>query len=93
MSEEETTPFRVDIFTIFPEMVRNAANCSIIGRAISSGLLDLRVHDLRDWAEDRHRHTDDKPFGGGAGMVMLPGPLFRAIEAIREVERRKRRQC
>jgi tRNA (guanine37-N1)-methyltransferase len=75
--------FRVDILTIFPDMVRNAANCSIIGRAISSGRLDLRVHDLRDWTEDKHRRTDDYPFGGGAGMVMLPGPLFSAIDALR----------
>jgi tRNA (guanine37-N1)-methyltransferase len=77
-------PFRVDILTIFPEMVRNAANCSIIGRAIASGKLDLRVHDLRDWAEGRHRQTDDYPFGGGAGMVMTPAPLFAAIEGITE---------
>lgn len=77
-------PFRIDILTIFPEMVRNAANCSIIGRAISAGKIDIRVHDLRDWAEGKHRHTDDAPFGGGAGMVMTPGPLFAAIEAIQE---------
>jgi len=75
-------PYRVDILTIFPEMVRNAANCSIIGRAISSGQIELRVHDLRDWATGRHRQTDDYPFGGGAGMVMLAEPLFGAIAAI-----------
>jgi len=73
---------RVDIVTIFPEMVRNAASCSILGRAQTAGKLDLRVHDLRDWAEGRHRSTDDAPFGGGAGMVMLPGPLFAAVEGI-----------
>lgn len=86
MSDPGGSPFRVDILTIFPDMVRNAANCSIIGRAISAGRLDLRVHDLRDWTTDRHRHTDDSPFGGGAGMVMLPGPLFAAIDAIREAD-------
>ncbi|MBC8101867.1 MAG: tRNA (guanosine(37)-N1)-methyltransferase TrmD [Cytophagales bacterium] len=72
---------RVDIITIFPEMVRNAASCSILGRAQTAGKLDLRVHDLRDHAGGRHRATDDAPFGGGAGMVMLPAPLFAAIEA------------
>ena len=76
-------PFRVDIITLFPEMVQSAANCSIIGRAITANRLDLRVRDLRDWAESRHRNADDYPFGGGAGMVMLPAPLFGAIEAIK----------
>lgn len=73
---------RVDIVTIFPEMVRQAASASILGRAQQSGALDLRVHDLRDYAEGRHRSTDDTPFGGGAGMVMLPGPLFSCVETI-----------
>jgi tRNA (guanine37-N1)-methyltransferase len=84
MSSEAIAPsLRVDIVTIFPEMVRNAASCSILGRAQSAGKLDVRVHDLRDYTEGRHRSTDDSPFGGGAGMVMLPGPLFSAIEAIK----------
>jgi len=76
------TALRADIVTIFPEMVRGAAGHSILGRAQTSGLLDLRVHDLRDYAEGRHRVTDDYPFGGGAGMVMKPEPLFAAVEAI-----------
>jgi tRNA (guanine37-N1)-methyltransferase len=74
---------RIDIVTIFPEMIREAASHSIIGRAQKAGLLDLRVHDLRDWAKGRHRQTDDTPFGGGAGMVMMAEPLFEAVEAIR----------
>ena len=73
---------RVDIVTIFPDMVRQAASCSIIGRAQTAGHLDLRVHDLRDYAKNKHRATDDAPFGGGAGMVMTAPPLFACIEAI-----------
>jgi tRNA (guanine37-N1)-methyltransferase len=79
---EDAAALRVDIITTFPEMVRQAAGCSILGRAQAAGRLDLRVHDLRDYAEGRHRQTDDYPFGGGAGMVMTPGPVFTAVEAI-----------
>lgn len=78
----EAAAFRADIVTIFPDMVRGAAGHSILARAQTAGLLDLRVHDLRDYAEGRHRITDDYPFGGGAGMVMKPEPLFAAVEAI-----------
>ena len=80
--ERSGTGLRVDIVTIFPEMVSGAAAFSITGRAQAAGLLDLRVHDLRDYAAGRHRVTDDYPFGGGAGMVMKPEPLFAAVEAI-----------
>lgn len=73
---------RVDIVTVFPDMVKQAAGASILGRAQTAGTLDLRVHDLRDYAEGRHRATDDAPFGGGAGMVMLCAPLFRCVEAV-----------
>jgi tRNA (guanine37-N1)-methyltransferase len=75
---------RVDIVTVFPDMVRQAASASILGRAQAADKLDLRVHDLRDYAANRHRSTDDAPFGGGAGMVMLPAPLFACVEAITE---------
>lgn len=72
---------RIDILTIFPDMVRDAAGISLIGRAQRSGLLDVRVHDLRDAAvDDVHRSVDDAPFGGGAGMVMTPGPIFDTVE-------------
>lgn len=71
---------RVDIITIFPEMVRSAASFSILGRAQEKGLLDLHAVDLRDHTTDRHRTTDDAPFGGGAGMVMKPEPIFAAVE-------------
>ena len=73
---------RVDIFTIFPEPLDAMASISVIGRARAAGLLDVRVHDLRMAAADRHRSVDDAPFGGGAGMVMMPLPLFDAVEAV-----------
>ena len=74
--------FRIDIFTIFPDLVETMASASVIGRARSAHTLDVRVHDLRMAAADRHRSTDEAPFGGGAGMVMMPQPLFDAVEAV-----------
>ena len=74
---------RFDIITIFPAMVSGALAEGILGRAIGRGLVDVRVHDLRDYAPDRHRVVDDMPFGGGPGMVMKPEPFFRAVEAVR----------
>lgn len=72
---------RVDVFTIFPEYLAGPLATSILGRAREAGLLDVRVHDPRGWATDRHHSVDDTPFGGGAGMVLAPGPLFAAVEA------------
>ena len=74
--------FRIDVFTIFPDLVETMASASIIGRSRTAGTLDVRVHDLRMAATDRHRSVDDAPFGGGAGMVMMPQPLFDAVEAV-----------
>lgn len=74
--------FRVDIFTIFADLVEASASASIIGRARAAGTLDVRVHDLRAAATDRHRSVDDAPFGGGAGMVMMPQPVFDAVESV-----------
>lgn len=74
---------RIDVLTIFPDMVRSAAAVSLLGRAQRSGIVDLRLHDLRDAATDVHRSVDDAPFGGGAGMVMTPGPIFDTVEAVR----------
>jgi tRNA (guanine37-N1)-methyltransferase len=71
---------RIDVLTIFPEMVLGFASHSLIGRAREQGLLDLRVHDLRDATDDVHRTVDDSPFGGGAGMVLKPGPVFDTVE-------------
>lgn len=72
---------RVDIFTIFPEMIDRMADESVIGRGRSEGVLDVRAHDLRAATTDVHGTVDDAPFGGGAGMVMKPEPLFGAVEA------------
>ncbi len=74
---------KIDIVTIFPKMVEGPLAEGIVGRAIGRGLLDVRVHDLRDHTTDRHRVVDDMPFGGGPGMVLKPEPLFRAVEHIR----------
>lgn len=70
------------MFTIFPEVVEAFAGASLLGRARQRGVLDLHVHDLRAAATDVHRSVDDSPFGGGAGMVLLPEPVFAAVEAI-----------
>jgi len=72
---------RIDVFTIFPDMVAGFADQSLLGRARANGVLDVRVHDIRAAATDVHRTVDDSPFGGGAGMVLLPEPIFAAVEA------------
>jgi tRNA (guanine37-N1)-methyltransferase len=73
---------RFDIITIFPEIFRGVFEFGIIRRAVEAGLIEINLHDLRDYTFDRHRQVDDRPFGGGAGMVMKPEPLFRALEAV-----------
>jgi tRNA (guanine37-N1)-methyltransferase len=73
---------RIDVFTIFPDVVRTFFDASVLGRGQAAGALDLRAHDLRMAATNRHRSVDDAPFGGGAGMVMSPVPLFAAVEQI-----------
>jgi tRNA (guanine37-N1)-methyltransferase len=75
-------PLRIDVFTLFPEVIDHYTDASILGRARAQGRLDLRTHDVRDGADDAHRSVDDAPFGGGAGMVLAPGPVFRAVEAV-----------
>lgn len=74
---------RIDVVTIFPELVEAPLRTSIIGRAAESGLVTFNVHDLREHGLGRHRSVDDQPYGGGAGMVMRPEPLFAAIEPLR----------
>lgn len=74
---------KIDIITIFPKMVESGLSEGIIARARTSGLLDIKVHNLRDFTTDRHKVIDDVPFGGGPGMVMKPEPLFAAVEAVR----------
>jgi tRNA (guanine37-N1)-methyltransferase len=78
----EAPNMKFDIVTIFPKMVEGPLAEGIVARAIATGRLDVRVHDLRDYTTDRHRVVDDMPFGGGPGMVMKPEPLFAAVEAI-----------
>ncbi|MFN8041462.1 MAG: tRNA (guanosine(37)-N1)-methyltransferase TrmD [Acidimicrobiales bacterium] len=73
---------RIDVLTIFPAMVEAFAGESLLGRARRSGLLDVRVHDLREVTTDVHRTVDDSPFGGGAGMVLKPEPVFATVEAV-----------
>ena len=75
-----------DIVTIFPAMVEQPLAAGVVGRAIERGMLDVKVHDLRDFTTDRHRVVDDVPYGGGPGMVLKPEPIFRALDAI-EAER------
>jgi len=72
---------KVDVLTLFPEMF-GALDVSIVQRARTAGLLEVNVRNLRDWTHDRHKTVDDKPFGGGPGMVLKPEPLFEAIESL-----------
>lgn len=74
---------QIDIVTLFPEMCTAPLGASILGRAQEKGQLTLRVHDLRQWAFDKHRQVDDTPYGGGQGMVMKPEPFFACVEALR----------
>jgi len=73
---------RIDVFTIFPGLIDGFLLESLIGKARTAGIIDVRVHDLRSAATDPHRSVDDAPFGGGAGMVLAPQPLFGAVEAV-----------
>ncbi|HSF16797.1 MAG TPA: tRNA (guanosine(37)-N1)-methyltransferase TrmD [Vicinamibacteria bacterium] len=73
---------RIDIVTIFPEMFHGVFDHGVVGRARRNGIVRIHLHDLRDWTKDRHRSTDDAPYGGGPGMVMKIEPLVAAVEAI-----------
>ena len=73
---------RIDIFTIFPAIFEGPLHESLLGRAAAAGILDIRIHDIRDQTTDPHHQVDDEPFGGGPGMVMMAEPLFRAVEAL-----------
>lgn len=75
----------VDVITIFPQIVDSVLSASVLGIARDRGLVEVRCHDLRDWTTDRHRTTDDAPYGGGPGMVMKPEPLFDAVEAVQSM--------
>jgi len=73
---------RIDVITLFPRMLDGFLTESILGKGIESGRLSVAVHDLRQWSTDKHRTADDRPFGGGAGMVLKPEPVFAAIEQL-----------
>ncbi len=75
---------RIDILTLFPEMFPCYLDASILSRAQEAGLLSIHLHDIRDYATDKHRVTDEPPYGGGGGMVLKPEPIFRAVEALQE---------
>jgi tRNA (guanine37-N1)-methyltransferase len=70
------------VLTIFPDFFRAAFEQGVVGKARTAGLIEIRVHDLRDWTRDRHRTVDDRPFGGGEGMLLKAGPIFEAVESI-----------
>lgn len=86
-SPERAAP-RVDILTLFPGIFEGPLRESLLGRARSAGLMDVRVHDIRDHATDRHRQVDDTAFGGGPGMVMMPGPVFEAVDSLGQGHKR-----
>src|SRR5438105_544139 len=73
---------RIDVVTIFPDFFRGAFEHGIIRRAQGAGLVDVKVHDLRRWTTDKHRQVDDRPFGGGDGMVLKPEPIFASVEEL-----------
>jgi tRNA (guanine37-N1)-methyltransferase len=73
---------RCDVITIFPEFFRESIDCGIVRRARNAGLVDIKAHDLRQWTTDKHHVVDDRPFGGGDGMVLKPEPIFTAVEAL-----------
>ena len=73
---------RIDILTLFPEMFAGPLSESMLGRARENGLLDIRLHNIRNWSDNKHNKADDYPFGGGAGLVMMAQPIFDAVEAV-----------
>lgn len=79
---------RIDLLTLFPEMVSPVLGASILGRAAQSGVAEYRVHDIRDWAGNRHKKVDDRPFGGGPGMVLMCQPVFDAVVAVEAMDGR-----
>lgn len=80
---------RFDIITIFPEFFREVIDCGILRRARNAGLVEITAHDLRQWTTDKHHVVDDRPFGGGDGMVLKPEPIFAAVEALTGASRRE----
>jgi tRNA (guanine37-N1)-methyltransferase len=73
---------RIDVLTLFPEMFSGYLGQSLVKRAVDAGVLDIRVHNIRDWARGKQRQVDDRPFGGGPGMVLRPEPVVESVEAV-----------
>jgi len=82
-SSHITHHLKIDVLTLFPAMFAGPLDESIIMRARKSGLLDLKIHQLRDWTHDKHKTVDDRPFGGGPGMLLKPEPIFEAVESLK----------
>src|SRR5713226_3423653 len=80
---------RIDIISIFPDYFREAFDYGIIRRARAADLVSIQAHDLRSWTSDKHHVVDDRPFGGGDGMVLKPEPIFAAVESLAEAQRRE----
>ena len=80
---------RIDILTLFPDMFESPLSCSILKRAQDNGLIEIALTDIRDFATDNYRKVDDKPYGGGPGMVMMPGPVFDCFEHVRKLSPEK----
>src|ERR671911_1553746 len=80
---------RFDIITIFPEFFREAIDCGILRRARNAGLVEVKAHDLRQWTTDKHHVVDDRPFGGGDGMILKPEPIFAGVEALTGASRKE----
>jgi tRNA (guanine37-N1)-methyltransferase len=80
---------RFDIITIFPEFFREVIDCGILRRARNAGLVEVKAHDLRQWTTDKHHVVDDRPFGGGDGMILKPEPIFTAVEALTGASRKE----
>ena len=80
---------RFDIITIFPEFFSQSIDCGILRRARNAGLVEVTAHDLRQWTTDKHHVVDDRPFGGGDGMILKPEPIFAGVEALTGVSRKE----
>jgi len=83
---------KIDIITIFPEMLNKVFSFGILGKAIEKRIVDVKIHDLRDFTDDKHKKVDDRPFGGGPGMILKPEPLFKAIEYLKKQRETKKDQ-
>src|SRR5712664_973341 len=88
---DSMTQYGVDILTIFPDFFRGPLDYGIVRRARETGLVEINVHDLRAFTKDKHRTVDDRPFGGGEGMVLKPEPIFECLESLDEVAPRSER--